>query len=47
MRDSATAPVALQPIPLIDLPAQRARLGSKVEAAIGRVLAHGQYIMGP
>ena len=47
MRDSATAPVALQPIPLIDLPAQRARLGAKVEAAIGRVLAHGQYIMGP
>lgn len=47
MRDSATAPVAMQSIPLIDLPAQRARLGSKVEAAIGRVLAHGQYIMGP
>jgi len=47
MRDSATAPVALQPISLLDLPAQRARLGGKVEAAIGRVLAHGQYIMGP
>jgi len=47
MRDSATASIALQPIPLIDLPAQRARLGAKVEAAIGRVLGHGQYIMGP
>ena len=47
MRDSAMAPVALQPIPLIDLPAPRARVGAKIEAAIGRVLAHGQYIMGP
>jgi dTDP-4-amino-4,6-dideoxygalactose transaminase len=47
MRDSATAPVAVQPVPLIDLQAQRSRIGARIEAAIGRVLAHGQYIMGP
>jgi dTDP-4-amino-4,6-dideoxygalactose transaminase len=40
-----TAPVA--PIPFVDLDAQRRRLGSGLEAAIGRVLAHGRYIMGP
>jgi dTDP-4-amino-4,6-dideoxygalactose transaminase len=35
------------PIPFIDLEAQRARLGGRIEAAIGRVLAHGRYVMGP
>ncbi|HET6519906.1 MAG TPA: aminotransferase class I/II-fold pyridoxal phosphate-dependent enzyme, partial [Geminicoccaceae bacterium] len=35
------------PIPLIDLEAQRARLGGRIEAAVGRVLAHGRYVMGP
>ena len=35
------------PIPFIDLAAQRRRLGSAVDAAIARVLEHGQYIMGP
>ncbi len=34
-------------IPFIDLQAQRAHLGGRVEAAIARVLDHGQYIMGP
>jgi dTDP-4-amino-4,6-dideoxygalactose transaminase len=34
-------------IPFIDLAAQRRRLGERVEQALGRVLAHGQYIMGP
>jgi dTDP-4-amino-4,6-dideoxygalactose transaminase len=34
-------------IPFIDLAAQRRRLGSAVDDAIGRVLAHGQYILGP
>jgi dTDP-4-amino-4,6-dideoxygalactose transaminase len=41
----ASEPAA--PIPFIDLEAQRRRLGSRLEAAIGRVLAHGSYIMGP
>lgn len=35
------------PMPFVDLGAQRRRLGGQVEAAIERVMAHGQYIMGP
>jgi dTDP-4-amino-4,6-dideoxygalactose transaminase len=35
------------PIPFIDLDAQRRHLGSRLDAAIARVLAHGRYIMGP
>ena len=35
------------PIPFIDLAAQQARLGSRVHEAMARVLAHGQYILGP
>ena len=35
------------PIPFIDLATQRRRLGKSVDEAIARVLAHGQYIMGP
>lgn len=34
-------------IPFIDLPAQQARIKPQVEAAIAKVLAHGQYILGP
>lgn len=34
-------------IPFIDLQAQRRRLGNKIDAAISRVLDHGQFIMGP
>ncbi|MEM7025693.1 MAG: DegT/DnrJ/EryC1/StrS family aminotransferase [Pseudomonadota bacterium] len=32
---------------LIDLAAQRRRLGGRIEAAIDRVLSHGQFILGP
>jgi dTDP-4-amino-4,6-dideoxygalactose transaminase len=35
------------PIPFIDLGAQRHRLGWRIDAAIARVLEHGQYILGP
>ncbi len=35
------------PIPFIDVAAQRRRLGSAVDDAIARVLAHCQFIMGP
>jgi len=35
------------PIPIIDLAAQRARLGDAIEDAIARVLAHHQFILGP
>ena len=34
-------------IPFIDLAAQRHRLGETIDRAIARVLAHGQYILGP
>jgi dTDP-4-amino-4,6-dideoxygalactose transaminase len=35
------------PLPFIDLNAQRRRLGSRLDAAILRVVDHGQYILGP
>lgn len=34
-------------IPFIDLKAQRERLREEIDAAIARVLDHGQYILGP
>jgi dTDP-4-amino-4,6-dideoxygalactose transaminase len=34
-------------IPFIDLQAQRARISERVDAAIARVLNHGQFIFGP
>jgi dTDP-4-amino-4,6-dideoxygalactose transaminase len=34
-------------IPFIDLAAQQARIKSRIDAAIQRVLAHGGYILGP
>jgi dTDP-4-amino-4,6-dideoxygalactose transaminase len=36
-----------EPIPFIDLAAQRRRLGTRIEAAIARVLDHGRFILGP
>ena len=36
-----------EPIPFIDLKAQYARLKPEIDAAIARVLAHGQFILGP
>ncbi len=35
------------PIPFIDVAAQRRRLGSSVDEAVARVLAHCQFINGP
>ena len=35
------------PLPFIDLQAQRARIGSAIDASLLRVAAHGHYIMGP
>jgi len=37
----------LDPIPFVDVAAQRRRLGTRVDDAIARVLAHCQFIMGP
>jgi dTDP-4-amino-4,6-dideoxygalactose transaminase len=37
----------MMPLAFIDLAKQRARLGQRIDQAIQRVLAHGNYIMGP
>ena len=34
-------------MPFVDLAAQQQRLRAEIDAAIARVLAHGQYILGP
>ena len=36
-----------QPIPFIDVGAQRARLGKSIDEAVSRVLAHCQFLGGP
>ncbi len=38
---------AVKPIPFIDLQAQRARIADAIDRAVGRVMAHGQFILGP
>ncbi len=35
------------PIEFVDLKKQRARIGDKIDAAIAKVLNHGQFILGP
>src|SRR5918996_546550 len=48
MRPAMAKQVAIQSaIPFIDLEAQQARIRDRLDAALNRVLAHGQYIMGP
>src|SRR3954454_760797 len=37
----------LDPVPFIDIGAQRRRLGRSIDDAVGRVLAHCQFINGP
>jgi dTDP-4-amino-4,6-dideoxygalactose transaminase len=34
-------------LPFVDLQAQRRRIGARLDAALARVLAHGQFILGP
>ncbi|MEA2863376.1 MAG: hypothetical protein QOC84_1332 [Bradyrhizobium sp.] len=36
-----------EPVPFIDLAAQRCRLGNSIDEAVSRVLAHCQFINGP
>ncbi|MCP4619335.1 MAG: DegT/DnrJ/EryC1/StrS family aminotransferase [Bradyrhizobium sp.] len=36
-----------EPVPFIDIAAQRRRLGKSVDEAVGRVLAHCQFVNGP
>jgi dTDP-4-amino-4,6-dideoxygalactose transaminase len=40
-------PMPLDSVPFIDLGAQRRRLGKSIDEAVGRVLAHCQFINGP
>jgi dTDP-4-amino-4,6-dideoxygalactose transaminase len=39
--------VSHDPVPFVDLGAQRARIGDEIDQALARVLAHGQFIGGP
>jgi dTDP-4-amino-4,6-dideoxygalactose transaminase len=41
------ARVESQPIPFVDVAAQRRRLGKAIDEAVGRVLSHCQFILGP
>jgi dTDP-4-amino-4,6-dideoxygalactose transaminase len=41
------ARVDTPPIPFIDVAAQRRRLGKAIDEAVGRVLGHCQFILGP
>src|ERR1700682_4898328 len=41
------ARVDTPPIPFIDVAAQRRRLGKAIDVAVGRVLNHCQFILGP
>ena len=36
-----------EPVPFIDIAAQRRRLGKSIDEAVSRVLAHCQFINGP
>ncbi|HVV41641.1 MAG TPA: DegT/DnrJ/EryC1/StrS family aminotransferase [Nitrobacter sp.] len=36
-----------EPVPFIDIGAQRRRLGPSIDAAVGRVLGHCQFVNGP
>ena len=40
-------PMPFEPVPFIDIGAQRRRLGKSIDEAVGRVLAHCQFINGP
>src|SRR5439155_373692 len=47
MNDMSKRASLRKPIPFIDLQAQRRRLGPAIDDGMQRVLAHGQFIMGP
>lgn len=38
---------SLEPVRFVDLAAQQARIRARVDAAVAKVLDHGQYVMGP
>src|ERR1700744_6408290 len=39
--------MTIEPVPFIDIGAQRRRLGKSIDDAVARVLAHCQFINGP
>jgi dTDP-4-amino-4,6-dideoxygalactose transaminase len=47
LQGSMNQHLRMENIPFIDIAAQRRRLGSAVDEAVGRVLAHCQFINGP
>ena len=47
MNQQVRMDTSISPIPFIDVAAQRRRLGTKIDDAIARVLAHCQFILGP
>jgi dTDP-4-amino-4,6-dideoxygalactose transaminase len=47
MNDMSKRSQVKLPIPFIDLQAQRRRIGGLIDEGMQRVLAHGQFIMGP
>src|SRR4030081_1111952 len=47
LQDSMNQHQHPEPVPFIDIAAQRRRLGKSVDEAVGRVLAHCQFINGP
>jgi dTDP-4-amino-4,6-dideoxygalactose transaminase len=46
-QDSMNQHLRPDPVPFIDIGAQRRRLGQSIDDAVGRVLAHCQFINGP
>jgi dTDP-4-amino-4,6-dideoxygalactose transaminase len=47
MAEAAIRTEAPEPMAFIDLQAQRRRIGDRINRAIGAVMEHGQYILGP
>jgi dTDP-4-amino-4,6-dideoxygalactose transaminase len=47
LQGSMNQHLRFEPIPFIDLAAQRRRLGKSIDEAVSRVLAHCQFINGP
>ena len=47
LEESRPEDEAPTPIVLVDLPAQRRRIGSRLDEALAAVLDHGQFVMGP
>jgi len=41
------SPITTAPMPFVDLQAQKRRLNGQIEAAVQRVIDHGQYVLGP